>query len=104
MVSLYRFNLALIVGLYLAAFWVAGTSFSSMSPGMDNGGAFLAALGMGAILAVFAVATPLAWFSAAVSFIWQESMPDSFLYHFTVPVFLASPGTCLLVAAAWSSV
>lgn len=104
MVGLYRVSLLMAVTALAGAVALVAVNVASLSPGMGNGGSFLVALSLGAVLMALTVATPLAWLAAGVSFIWQEVMPEGRLYHYSVPVALALPGTLLLLVAAWSSI
>lgn len=104
MVIVYRVNLAVALGALIAALLLVANNLATLSPEMGNGGAFLAALSMGVVLVALAVATPLAWLGAAISYVWQEAMPEGVLYHYSVPLIVALPGTSLLLAAAWLSI
>ena len=104
MVGIYKFCLVSAVVAFVGSIAFAVINIATLSPASGNGGAFLAALSLGAVLLGLALATPLAWIAASISYIWQEDMPKGALCHYAVPTTVALPGTVLLLVAAWSSI
>lgn len=104
MVAIYRFSLLLAVFVLAGAAVLVASNLAFLAPGMGNGGAFLAALSMGAVLLALIIGTPLAWFAAGVSFVWQDAMPEGRFYNYWMPIIVALPGTSLLAVVAWSSI